>query len=91
MAIHIIKRDGTLEDFDANKISRVVQAAGLDAVQADRLAQEISGQLTNSGDQTISSLTIRDLVIKKLHHLNENAANLFTWYEKTKDDLSTSN
>lgn len=85
MPIQVIKRDGSIEEFDTEKVSRVVQAAGLEKPQADALALTVQQKIISSGRTSLSSLVIRDLVIGELHHLDENAANLFTWYEKTKD------
>ncbi len=89
MPIKVIKRDGSKEDFDPEKISRVVQAAGLDKAQADVLAMTVQQKIVASSRQSLSSLVVRDLVIGELHHVDENAANLFTWYEKTKDGAPT--
>lgn len=85
MPIQVIKRDNSTEDFDLEKISRVVQAAGLEPNEANDLALAVQKQIIDSGRTTLSSLIVRDLVIGQLHHVDENAANLFTWYEKTKD------
>lgn len=85
MPIQVTKRDGTNEVFDLQKISRVVAAAGLEQDEADALANTVQQKIIDSGRQVLTSLVIRDLVIGELHHINENAANLFTWYEKTKD------
>ena len=84
--IKIKKRDGSLEDFDQTKIARVVIAAGLTHEQGQRLAAEITNWAQTNSNSSITSLQIRDKVIEELQKLNPNAADLYTWYEKTKDE-----
>ena len=85
MAIQVIKKDGTLEDFEKDKIERVTKAAGLSQEQAKRLASDIEKWAQTSNKNQITTLQIRDQVLKGLNNLNQFAANAFVWYEKTKD------
>lgn len=80
----IVKRDGSKEPFDANKIARVVQAAGLDQDQATRLAEEVENEVKTN--QELTSLQIRDIVSEKLKNVDEYAAGLYDWYQKTKPE-----
>ena len=41
MKIQVIKKDGSLEDFEKDKIERVTTAAGLSQDQAKKLADDI--------------------------------------------------
>ena len=85
MKFQVIKKDGTLEDFEKGKIERVTTAAGLSQEQAKKLASEIEKWAETSGKNQITTLQIRNQVLLELKGLNEFAANAFVWYEKTKD------
>ena len=85
MKFQVIKKDGTLEDFEKGKIERVTTAAGLSQEQAKKLASEIEKWAETLGKNQIAVLQIRDQVLKELNNLNQFAANAFVWYEKTKD------
>src|SRR3989344_5019708 len=45
MVLRVIKRDGSLEDFEKGKIERVTKAAGLSQQQAKYLAEKIEKRL----------------------------------------------
>lgn len=85
MKIQVIKKDGTLEDFEKDKIERVTTAAGLSENQARKLADKISGWIKSGGKKQITTLQIRNQVVSQLQKINQFAANAFLWYEKTKD------
>lgn len=81
----VLKRDGSRENYDENKIIRVVTAAGLTPDQAEKLGNNVTKWVDSLNQTTVSTLQIRDKVIKGLKKVNDNAAGLFTWYEHTKD------
>lgn len=83
--INVIKRDGIKEAFDPEKISRVVEAAGLTKEQSKLLAQTVTDILVQNRKNEVTSFEIRKLVIEELYKVNTYAADLFSWYEKTKD------
>ena len=85
MKIQVIKKDGTLEDFEKDKIERVTLAAGLSQEQAKKLASDIEKWVESLGKNQIPTLQIRNQVLSELNNLNQFAANAFLWYEKTKD------
>lgn len=89
MKIVVIKRDGATEHFQPDKIVRVVKAAGLTPKQSQMLATKVAKwaiEWVKIKRQTkITTLEIRAKVIEELHQVNQYAANLFTWYQKTKD------
>ena len=85
MKFQVIKKNGSLEDFEKGKIERVITAAGLSQEQAKKLASDIEKWVETSGKNQIAVLQIRDQVLKRLNDLNQFAANAFVWYEKTKD------
>ncbi len=80
----VIKRDGSIQDYDEIKIERVVKAAGLNDGQAKDLASKVSDWVKTQ-DNEITSLQIRDRVIVEIQKVDRTAANLFIWYEKTRD------
>lgn len=83
--IKVKKRDGTKQDFDPNKIAKVVAAAGLPPDGAKELSENVSSQIIKLGMSEVNSKKIRELVLKELEHIDPYAANLFEWYEKRKD------
>ena len=85
MKFQVIKKGGTLEDFEKGKIEMVTIAAGLSRQQAKKLADDIEKWAGTSGKNQITTLQIRDQVLSELGKINEFAANAFLWYEKTKD------
>jgi transcriptional regulator NrdR family protein len=85
MEIKVTKRDGSTEKFEEEKIARVVAAAGLEPGKAHEFAEKIAKWVKHRNKRTVSSLEIRDRVIKELKKTDDYAANLFVWYQKTKD------
>jgi transcriptional regulator NrdR family protein len=79
----VVKRDGSTEEFKLEKIARVVKAAGLDEQDSENLAQRVSRVVEG---QEVSSLEIRDHVLDELKNTNEYAANMYRWYQETKDN-----
>ncbi len=81
----VIKRDGSIEPYQEEKIVRVVQAAGADEQVSKEVAQRITAWLTLNTSPEVPSLAIRDQVIVELLKLDTDAASMFSWYQKTKD------
>jgi len=81
----VIKRDGTSEKFSVINIAKVVQAAGLTPEQAKHLAENISAWAEQQNVSSFTSLQIRDQVIRELEAVNTNAADLYKWYEQSKE------
>lgn len=79
------KRDGSMEEFQREKIERVVVAAGLSEEQAKALSQNVVGWVDGQKDREITTLNIRDRVLEELKRVNKSAADVFEWYEKTKE------
>jgi transcriptional regulator NrdR family protein len=86
MAIKVVKRDGSTEDFDPDKIIRIAEAAGLDIAKSVQLAHEISQWITSLKKSKVSSLKIRDKVQEVLNTLHPQVADLYRWYQKTKSN-----
>lgn len=81
----VIKRDGKEEPFDAEKVSKVVQAAGLRPVEASELSEKISQWIEGLDRKTLTSIEIRDKVFKELEKIDKYASGLFAWYQNLKD------
>lgn len=85
LVIKVIKRDKNKEDYDANKIQRVVKIAGLTDDQASELAQKITDWLIERNKPLVTSVQIRDKVLVEIQKVNQDAADKLIWYEKYKD------
>ena len=85
MKIAVVKRDGTLEDFQKEKIEKCLKAAGLTDDQTKSLADKTAKWVKSLGKKQITTFQIRDRVVSELGKINRFATNAFVWYEKTKD------
>lgn len=83
--VKVIKRDGSLEDFDPHKIARVVKATGIDGTKHEEIAQKVAEEIYAQKKEKVTSLEIRNLVLTELKKVSQYASGLFEWYEKTKD------
>ncbi len=81
----IIKRDGSKESFDSQKISQVLIAAGLEQDKADVVTTKVTQKMTEQNKPEFTSLEVRDLIIKELDQIDSYIAGLYRWYQKTKD------
>ena len=86
MNLEVIKKDGSKEDFNTEKIAQVVAAAGLTPDQSQVLSQNIAQWFQSQGKTQITTLEIRTKVIEELSKVDKFATDAYTWYEKTKDD-----
>ena len=89
MDITVIKRDGSKEPYQEEKLKKVVKTAGCVDGECNIVANKVTGWLEDSEKKEITSLEIRDAVIEEMKKTNENAANMFEWYQKTKDKFKT--
>lgn len=83
--ISVIKRDGKKERYNPDKIIQVAEAAGLEVEKAVKLAQSINEWVSGLKKTKITSLELRDQVQKFLRGLNPRVADLYQWYQKTKE------
>lgn len=82
--LKVKKRDGSVEPYQPDKLVRVAMAAGLAHRQALTLGTHIyDWALTQP--QPIPSTAIRDRMVAELKAIHSPAANLYLWYESTKD------
>ncbi len=85
MLPQVIKRDGSIEKFSVINISRVVQAAGLTPDQAKEFAEKMAKWAKEQNVSSLTSLQIRDKVLEELRIVNQHAADLYEWYQQTKE------
>jgi transcriptional regulator NrdR family protein len=85
MPIFVVKRDKSLEEFDPDKIRKVVEAAGLNDEEAGTLVNEVVNWLESLGKDKVTSLQIRDKVVVEIQKINKNVAEKFISYEMNRD------
>ena len=85
MLPQVIKRDGTKEKFNLINIAKVATASGLTPDQAKELAETMSHWADGLNKSEMTSLEIRDKMVEELKKINQNSANLYTWYEQSKE------
>jgi transcriptional regulator NrdR family protein len=83
--VKVEKRDGSLEEFDPEKIKSVVVAAGLDEEKSKKLVANVSEWVKKYEGKTITSLQIRDQILVEMQKIDQIVAQGFTEYEKYKD------
>lgn len=81
----VIKRDGSEEPFEKHKLIRVVRAAGLTEKDAYRLVNIVADWIQSYHSASVSSLLIRDKALIELRKTHLPAANLYEWYQQTKE------
>ena len=81
----VIKRDNTKEPYDESKVWKVLVSAGLSLDRAKLLALEISEWIKKNADESVSSLVLRDKVLELLEKTDSDVADLYRWYQKTKE------
>lgn len=86
MVPKVIKRDGQSEKFSLINIAKVAVAAGLTPEQAKSLAEKMSVWAEGLGMDHITSLQVRDKMLTELAAINPNAADLYKWYELSKEE-----
>lgn len=86
MKIEVVKRDGAIEYYDESKVERVAIACGLNVTDAENLAANITSQIKQNFSSRVTSLQIRDMFLEDLKKINKAAADLFIWYEDSKDN-----
>jgi transcriptional regulator NrdR family protein len=85
MNLEVVKRDRSKEDYSENKVIRITQAAGLEQNQAQDIASKITKWFQENSQTTVTSIQIRDKLLDELKRVNRYAADLYLWYENTKE------
>lgn len=81
----VVKRDGTKEPFSIINIARVITTAGLSPTEAKMVSEHIAAWAMELNRAEVTSLEIRDRLIPELTAINKGAADLYAWYEQTKE------
>lgn len=84
--LKVVKRDGSTEEYSEDKVRRVVKAAGLKDEETAVFSQQITSWVMALADNSLTSLQIRDMILEKLPEFNAVAADLYRWYESTKEE-----
>ena len=83
MSIRVQKKDGRLEEFDANKIRQGLIAAGATNQEAENIAQEVENWATVSAAKGfVRTVAIREKILSSLRLVNPQAAAAFESYQK---------
>jgi len=71
----VVKRDGRREPFDRNKVRsglvKATQKRPVSVAQLDAILDEIEGRLPEKEDREIASAEIGELIMERLHDLDE--------------------
>jgi hypothetical protein len=88
MHINVKKRDGEVEAYNPENVRKVSVAAGMTEEEAQKLVEEVNKWVKRYEGKTVSSLKIRDIMIKEMPKINKYAADKFIWYENYKKKIS---
>ena len=83
--IQIIKRDGTKQNFDANKITKVLIKAGVDENNAKTLTLDIVNELAKGNDYNIEH--IQNVVESVLRKFDKNLQKSFHKYRQKRTNV----
>lgn len=89
MNTKVIKRDGSIEDYQEEKIKRVVIATGLTPKQAESFCRVVTAWVEKNFPKEVTYRQIRDKVVERLKIVRKYSADLYIWYEQTKDGKRT--
>lgn len=82
----VLKRDGSLQDFDWKKLTDGVIKSGASQEEADKVATMVELWLsTVAGDEPIISNELHKQVLAALREVNPQAADSFEAYKKPED------
>ncbi len=84
-SIKVVKRNGTEEDYNPEKVIRVLKVSGLTEEEAKKLASSVTAWLKEDKKDKVTSLQIRDKVVVEVQKVNKVAADKYISYEKYKD------
>jgi len=77
-----MKKDGSLEDFDRNKIVAGVIKAGASPEDAEKVAAAVEAGLPADAAVPVKYLDVRAKVLEVLGTVNPTAATAFATYQK---------
>lgn len=80
MMIKVIKKDGSIENFQREKIVRACEGCGASREDADMIASEVEEEAYDG----IKTSEIRNKILKKLKVIDPNLVKMWIEYEKEK-------
>jgi len=83
--ITVIKRDGKSEKFNPEKVQQVVLASGISPLDSEEIVEQITSWVESLGQNTVSSLKIRDRLFEELEKTDMKASGLFAWHQNRKN------
>lgn len=93
MPIIVVKRDGTREPFDSNKILRGIRKScekrPVSAAEMDALVEDVEREINNSLEQEVTTIKIGELVMSKLKDMDEVAYVRFASVYRSFKDINT--
>ncbi len=85
MLPQVVKRNGEVEPFNPINLSKVGLAAGLTPEQAKQLVEKLTNWAKSLQVNQLTSIQIRDKFLEELPAINQDAADLYKWYEQSKE------
>lgn len=83
MPVKVQKKDGSLQDFDRNKVFNGVIKSGVTPEEAENVTKQVEAWLpTATVDGVVVSMAIREKVLEILRATNPTAAAAFVNYQK---------
>ena len=93
MPIYVVKRDGTMEPFDSEKILRGVRKScekrPISVAAMDELVEDVEREINNSLVQEITTIQIGEMVMSRLKDLDEVAYVRFASVYRSFKDINT--
>ena len=74
--MNVIKKDGSMEAFDKNKIARGCKKSGA----SDVVAKKVANAVSNKAEDGISTIEIGEMVIAELKKLDKKSASEYEKY-----------
>lgn len=82
MVIKVEKRNGRVQTFNMEKLTRSISRAGTKFMLARQIAHKVKKRVIESENPVVASLTIRKYVIEELKKESKPAYDTFTHYRK---------
>ncbi len=74
--MNVVKKDGSSETFDKNKIANGCKKSGA----SDEVAKKVANAVSKKAKDGMSTIEIGEIVIAELHKLDRKAASSFEEY-----------
>ncbi len=74
--MNVVKKDGSMQAFDKNKIARGCKKSGA----SDAVAKKVANAVSNMAEDGISTIEIGEMVIAELKKLDKKSASEYEKY-----------